>query len=96
MPRIEVAALDGSGRRLFITKNLIYPTGLAIDLPNQRLYWADPKTASIETVSLTGFDRKIVKTFGFGNLLVFDQVIGICFRQFLIYRSRQSYVFGYF
>lgn len=67
-PRIEVSDLDGSSRVLFIAKNLLYPTGLSIDSPNKRLYWADPKMGCIETVSLNGLDRTVVKTFGFGNL----------------------------
>lgn len=67
--KIEASWLDGSGRRLLASKNLVYPTGLAVDQPNGRLYWADPKTYSIETMSFDGSDRHLVKTFPFGKYM---------------------------
>jgi Low-density lipoprotein receptor repeat class B len=63
--KIEASALDGTGRKLMVSKNLVYPTGLAVDEPNSRVYWADPKTSSIETISFDGTDRRLVKTFEF-------------------------------
>ncbi|XP_064646344.1 low-density lipoprotein receptor-related protein 1-like isoform X2 [Lineus longissimus] len=61
--KIEKANLDGSNRTTLVTYDLIWPTGLAIDYPNERLYFADTKKGTIETVNLDGSDRRIVKTF---------------------------------
>ncbi|KAF8362472.1 hypothetical protein PRIPAC_89395 [Pristionchus pacificus] len=42
--RIERAGMDGENRRVLITgKNVKWPRGLAIDLIEERLYWADAK-----------------------------------------------------
>jgi sugar lactone lactonase YvrE len=60
-PRIERARFDGSDREVLAQDNLRYPTGLAIDYANRRLYWADPKTGSIETMTVEGKDRHRVK-----------------------------------
>ncbi|XP_055345561.1 prolow-density lipoprotein receptor-related protein 1-like [Paramacrobiotus metropolitanus] len=60
-PRIERARYDGSDRRVLAQASLRYPTGMAIDYANRRLYWADPKTGSVETITLEGRDRRSIK-----------------------------------
>uniref|UniRef100_A0ABM0H074 Prolow-density lipoprotein receptor-related protein 1-like n=1 Tax=Saccoglossus kowalevskii TaxID=10224 RepID=A0ABM0H074_SACKO len=66
-PKIESSYLDGSHRIVLVSDRLIWPTGLAIDLFNERLYWADPKTNLIESLRLDGNDRVTVVTFPRGS-----------------------------
>jgi hypothetical protein len=66
--KIERANLDGSNRTILVTYDLLWPTGLAVDYPNERIYFADTKKGTIETINLDGSDRQIVKTFGRSKL----------------------------
>lgn len=61
--RIETARMDGTGRRILVESDILYPTGLAIDYPARRLYWADPKTGTLESVNLEGKERVVVRRF---------------------------------
>ena len=63
VPRIETALLDGSERRVLVNDSVIWPTDIAIDYANDRLYWTDTKRKTIETINLQGRDRHIVKQF---------------------------------
>jgi len=60
VPKIEQAGMDGSQRAPFITHNLTWPNGLAIDHDLRRLYWADGGTKAIEFVSLNGTGRTVL------------------------------------
>lgn len=68
-PRIESAYMDGYKRKVLISSGILFPTGLAIDYPTNRLYWADPKTMTIECVLLNGSDRRIIRHFEKGNCI---------------------------
>lgn len=57
-PKIEKAGMDGSQRITFISSNITWPNGLAIDYDINRLYWADGGTKSIEYIGLDGKGRK--------------------------------------
>lgn len=59
-PIIGVANMDGSDPRPFVQKDLTYPNGLALDWPNERLYWLDDKRKMIESIRLDGTDRRQV------------------------------------
>ncbi|XP_028393318.1 low-density lipoprotein receptor-related protein 2-like [Dendronephthya gigantea] len=61
VPKIEVANLDGTNRKVFQSK-VSWPTGLAIDTVADRLYWCDMKENTVETVSTDGTDRRVVLT----------------------------------
>lgn len=61
--RIETAHMDGNKRRVLVGEGVMWPTGLAVDHPAQRLYWADPKILVIESTRLDGSDRHVVKRF---------------------------------
>lgn len=65
--RIEVANLDGSERKTLIHNGVYWPAGIAIDYGAKRIYWTDPKAATIETVTLEGKDRNVVRTFSHGK-----------------------------
>nr|AVH84929.1 vitellogenin receptor [Harmonia axyridis] len=58
--RIARAYMDGSSDRSFVSDNIHWPNGLAIDYPNQRLYWTDAKAMTLESINLDGTDRRIV------------------------------------
>lgn len=58
-PHIKIAGMDGKNSSIFINKNLIYPTSLTIDYPNNRLYWLDKKKRIIESIRLDGTDRRV-------------------------------------
>ena len=40
-PKIELANMDGHGRRELVTRGLYWPNGLTLDDLNNRLYWVD-------------------------------------------------------
>ncbi|OQV14980.1 Low-density lipoprotein receptor-related protein 2 [Hypsibius exemplaris] len=56
-PRIERASLDGTARKSIITVKIFWPNGLAIDLPNKRLYFADSKLDFIDFCNYDGSGR---------------------------------------
>ena len=60
---IETAALDGSDRRRLVSSRLRWPSGVTIDHAAGRLYWSDPKLATVESVRLDGGDRALVRQF---------------------------------
>ncbi len=64
VPKIEVANLDGSGRKALVKSKLFWPTGLAIDTVTDRLYWCDMRENEVETVFTDGTDRRVVLTSG--------------------------------
>lgn len=47
-------------RKTFISVNIHWPNGLAIDRPAGRLYWNDAKLKTIESIHLDGTDRQTV------------------------------------
>ena len=62
-PKILVANLDGSQVRDLVTTKLIWPSDLTLDYANKRLYWADLKTKTIESILVDGSSRKVIKQF---------------------------------
>lgn len=68
--RIETAHMDGNKRRILVGSGILYTTGMAIDYPTKRLYWADPKTLKIECVKFDGSDRHVIKHFDSSKVAV--------------------------
>jgi len=60
--------MDGSGRKTLL--NSPCPAGLAIDYPSRprRLYWCDVKSHSIESATLDGKDRRVIRRFVGGEI----------------------------
>lgn len=59
--RIERAGMDGEHRRTILKGGFIkWPNGLALDLLDKRLYWADAKVKSIYSSDYYGGDIKVV------------------------------------
>lgn len=61
-PKIERSNLDGSERVLLITKDVVWPNGIALDLERKKIYWCDAKTDRIEVSNMDGTDRREVIT----------------------------------
>lgn len=53
---------------MFYIYCLSFPTGLAIDYFNQRLYWADPELSHIGSVRLEGSDPLVTISERHGNV----------------------------
>uniref|UniRef100_W4VRI0 Putative yolkless n=1 Tax=Corethrella appendiculata TaxID=1370023 RepID=W4VRI0_9DIPT len=60
LPMIGKSQMDGSNFDSLITKDIHWPNGLALDWPNDRIYWVDAKTAIIESAKTDGTDRRVV------------------------------------
>ncbi|XP_017777455.1 PREDICTED: low-density lipoprotein receptor-related protein 1 [Nicrophorus vespilloides] len=61
IPRIESSHMDGNFRKTLRLTDLLWPSGLAIDHPAERIYWSDPKASVIESAKFDGSDRQIAK-----------------------------------
>lgn len=72
--RIELASLSGAARKELVSRSIRWPTGLALDWPAGRLYWADARTFTVECILLDGTDRKIVRKMGSGNVYTLNYV----------------------
>ena len=57
-PLIERAGMDGSDRVVVASDNLQWPNGLAVDGENNRLYFADGGTKTLEYMNFDGTGRK--------------------------------------
>lgn len=57
------ASMDGTDKQALVERGIELATGLTIDYPAQRLYWADYRKGTIETVLLNGKSRHIVTEF---------------------------------
>ncbi len=73
-PKIERANLDGTERLCLVNTSLGWPNGLALDVPENKIYWGDAKTDSIEVANMDGTNRRtllseqIPHIFGFSLL----------------------------
>ena len=59
-PRIERAGMDGNLRSTIISTKIYWPNGLALDIPNQRVYFADSKLDFIDFCNYDGSGRQQV------------------------------------
>ncbi|KAM8744391.1 uncharacterized protein AB9X84_018373 isoform 3-T3 [Acanthopagrus schlegelii] len=60
-PQIERSGMDGSKRKVVVSRNLSWPVSLAYDLLDNRVYWADEKLRCIGSASLDGDNVKILQ-----------------------------------
>ncbi|XP_054913786.1 low-density lipoprotein receptor-related protein 2 isoform X1 [Poeciliopsis prolifica] len=58
--KLERAFMDGSNRVELIKSRLGTPTAITLDIITKRVYWADSHFDTVETVTYSGLDRKIV------------------------------------
>lgn len=55
--KLERAFMDGSNRFELVKSRLGTPTGITLDIINQRVYWSDSHFDTVETVTYSGLDR---------------------------------------
>ena len=55
--------MDGTNTSTLVESKLTWPLALALDVPARRLYWCDSKLRSVDSISLNGRDRQLVRTF---------------------------------
>ena len=60
-PRLERVGMDGTQRSVIISTKIYWPNGLALDLPNKRIYFADSKLDFIDFCNYDGTGRQQVK-----------------------------------
>ena len=66
IPRISSANLDGSDVRVLAsgeTGEMSWPLDVVVDPHEGRVYWIDSKLHTLETVSVTGKDRRVLHKF---------------------------------
>ncbi|KAH9508824.1 hypothetical protein Btru_050143 [Bulinus truncatus] len=59
-PMIESASYDGSNRRTLISTGLKWPSSLTIDIQENRLYFVDGGTETIESIDLVSNTRRTI------------------------------------
>lgn len=59
-PKIERAYLDGTHRQVLVNTSLAWPNGLALDLAERKIFWADAKLDCIEMANMDGTGRKLL------------------------------------
>nr|XP_050041186.1 low-density lipoprotein receptor-related protein 6-like isoform X1 [Dermacentor andersoni] len=57
---IERSFVDGSARQTLVSGELRQPGALAMDCPEERLYWSDLELRRVEHVQLNGEQRKVL------------------------------------
>lgn len=60
VPVVESSSLKGKHRVVIASTNLVSPSGLTIDFPEDRLFWCDQSTGLLETAALDGSDRQVL------------------------------------
>ena len=63
-PKIERASMDGSNRTLLHSTGIHWPNAIALDIPTQTLYWADPWYHSLQSSHVNGTNRRPVLPHG--------------------------------
>lgn len=58
-PLIGQSGMDGSRRKVVVSRGLSWPVGLSYDLLDNRVYWADEKLRCIGSAALDGDDVKV-------------------------------------
>ncbi|CAG12634.1 unnamed protein product [Tetraodon nigroviridis] len=58
--KLERAFMDGSNRVELVKKRLGIPAAITVDIVTKRVYWTDIHFDTVETVTYSGLDRKIV------------------------------------
>lgn len=58
--KLERAFMDGSNRFELVKTRLGSPTGITLDIVTKRVYWSDSHFDTVETVTYSGLDRKVV------------------------------------
>ncbi|KAM6984683.1 vitellogenin receptor [Aplochiton taeniatus] len=77
-PQIERSGMDGSRRKVLVSRSLNWPVSLAVDLPADRFYWTDERMHCIGSASLEGDDVRLLQlteTLSPFSIAVFDSQV---------------------
>lgn len=66
-PLIAHSTMAGANAVDFVNKSIYWPNGIAIDLPSERLYWADAKLMTLESIKFDGTDRRVIEFYPKSN-----------------------------
>ena len=97
LPAIWTAKMDGTNPQIFVSDRLEWPTGLALDLPAKRIFWADTKQRSINSVNMDGSQRAVVfpgvknpvVDFPFSIDVFEDYVYGVTWRSKILFKMNK-------
>lgn len=59
IPQIERSGMDGSQRKVVVSRDLSWPVSLSYDFMDDKVYWADEKLRCIGSASLNGDNIKV-------------------------------------
>ncbi|XP_044749919.1 low-density lipoprotein receptor-related protein 6 [Coccinella septempunctata] len=59
-PKIERANLDGTERIMIVSKDLVWPNGVTLDIEAKKIYWCDAKEDKIEFANMDGTERRVL------------------------------------
>ncbi|RWS21787.1 Very low-density lipoprotein receptor-like protein, partial [Leptotrombidium deliense] len=59
-PKIEIAAQDGTNRKIIVEKRLKSPYGITVDTKEKRIYWVDGGLSTIYACDFDGKHRAII------------------------------------
>lgn len=60
-PTLERCGLNGTSREAIVKQKIVYPYGVAVDIPSQHVYWVDTYLDFVERVDYDGRNRKTIK-----------------------------------
>ncbi|XP_053372116.1 low-density lipoprotein receptor-related protein 2 isoform X2 [Clarias gariepinus] len=58
--QIERAGMDGSERRVLLSRGLNWPVAITVDIMTDRIYWADEKLKCIGSATMNGEDVRLL------------------------------------
>lgn len=94
--KIEVANMDGNGRRLLVSTGLYWPNGLTLDHMNNWLYWVDAWYNKLEYYDLQRHTRTTllqsssVLPHPFGLALVEDHLFWTDWNWDVVYKAERA------
>ena len=60
-PALERSLLNGASREAIVSRKIVYPYGVAVDIPTATVYWVDTYLDYVEKVDYSGMNRKTIK-----------------------------------
>lgn len=60
-PALERSLLNGASREAIVSRKIVYPYGVAVDIPTATVYWVDTYLDYVEKVDYSGKNRKTIK-----------------------------------
>ncbi|XP_074039673.1 LDL receptor protein 1 [Leptinotarsa decemlineata] len=83
--RIDTAQMDGKNIKSFITNDIDWPTGLAIDILGKKLYWSDKHLHWIQSINLDGSNRQTEIKMGIDSPSSVSLAIGVGMQKHLYF-----------